>query len=189
MKVRVLDEQGYDHALRGMAYSYKDRALDPDTWWAGQREKAQRRAVLLAHREGGHNKFLESIFLWLDVEACRGWWSEMDTYRVGMTKQSESTMHTLSKRPPTIEDFEDDTPVEMVLAFIAAWHECKGDIAKLKCALPEGFLQRRVVVLNYKTLKNVIWQRTGHRLHYWQTFREAVLAQVQHPGFLVKVEE
>lgn len=33
VKVKVLEEQGYDLALRGMAYSYKDRAADPEVWW------------------------------------------------------------------------------------------------------------------------------------------------------------
>ena len=81
MKVKVLEEAGHDVALRGMAYSFKDRALDPDVWWEEQIEKANKRAPLLAPRDGGHNKFLESICVWIDTEACRGWWSEMDTYR------------------------------------------------------------------------------------------------------------
>ena len=37
MKVKILKEEGFDIALRGMAYSYKDRAVDPETWWPNQR--------------------------------------------------------------------------------------------------------------------------------------------------------
>lgn len=33
LKVKVLEEQGYALALRGMAYSYKDRTADPEVWW------------------------------------------------------------------------------------------------------------------------------------------------------------
>ena len=58
MKVKVLKEAGHDIALMGMSYSFKDRALDPEEWWPNQRTKAEKRAPLLAPREGGHNKFL-----------------------------------------------------------------------------------------------------------------------------------
>lgn len=185
MQVKILQEAGYEHALRGMAYSYKDPALDPDEWWAGQFEKAEKRAKILAHKDGGHNGFLESIHVWIDIQACRAWWSEMDRYRVGKTQQSESTMHTLSKRAPELGDFEEGTSEELVARFRVIWQQSKGDINVLKMNLPEGFLQRRVVNTNYKTLRNVLWQREGHRLKWWGVFRDAVLAQVEHPEFLI----
>ena len=187
MEVKVLAEAGHEYAAMGMAYSYKDRALPVKDWWGGQRDKAMKRLPLLAHRDGGHNKALESIAVWIDTEACRGWWSEMDTYRVGTTKQSESTMHTLSKRMPVQEDFEEDTPPVMVLAFQEVWKHLKEngmDIAVLKNALPEGFLQRRIICTNYKQLRNIISQRRGHRLKYWDMWIDGVLEQVEHPEYI-----
>lgn len=184
VKVQVLEEHGYDLALRGMAYSYKDRALDPDMWWEGQREKAQRRAPLLAPMDGGHNKFLRQIELWIDVEASRAWWSEFDTYGVGTVRQSESTMHTLSKRAPEFSDFEEGTPDFTVIAFCEVWEHHRTDINVLKMALPEGFLQRRMVTTNYAALRNVISQRRGHRLKWWDVFCDAVVTQVAHPELL-----
>jgi len=181
MKVKVLEEHGYELALRGMAYSYKDRAVDPDTWWGGQFAKAIKRAPLLAPKDGGHNKFLESIAVWIDLEASRAFWSEFDTYRVGTTKQSESTMHTLSKRQPEISDFEEGTHYSVFSAFVSVWRGAKGDINVLKMNLPEGFLQRRLVCTNYKVLRNVIAQREGHRLKWWKVFVDEVINQVQHP--------
>lgn len=189
MKVKIIEECGYDAALRGMAYSYKDRSLEPEAWWEGQREKAQRRAKLLAHRDGGHNKFLESIQVWIDVEASRAWWSEADTYRVGTTKQSESTMHTLSKRAPIIADFEEGTASETIETFQRVWMRAKGDVTILKMNLPEGFLQRRIINTNYKTLRNILWQREGHRLIWWGVFRDAVLEQIERPDLLINKGE
>ena len=184
MQVKVLREAGYEESLRGMAYSYKDRALDPDEWWQGQFEKAQKRSVKLAPMEGGHNKFLESIQVWIDVEASRAWWSEADTYRVGTTKQSESTMHTLGKRRPTRDDFEEGTHELSMLAFMNVWDFAKGDINALKMNLPEGFLQRRIICTNYKVLKNIIAQRRGHRLKWWDVFIDSLLSQLEHPELL-----
>lgn len=189
MQIQILAEHGHDEALRGMAYSYKDRALDTATWWGAQRDKAYRRAAILAHRDGGHNKFLESVQVWIDIEASRAWWSELDTYRIGTTKQSESTMHTLAKRAPVMTDFEVGTDPEIVSVFLRVWQEARGDINVLKMNLPEGFLQRRLVCTNYKALRNVIWQREGHRLKQWQTFSDAVLEQIKHPEWLRPEQE
>lgn len=187
MKIEVLEEAGRDWALLGMAFSYKDRKIPWRLWWTPEQQaKAIKRAGLLAHKDGGHNKFLESIQVWFIVEASRDFWSEMDTYRVGMTKQSESTMHTLSKRPPEFEDFEEGTDEETFLAFLKSWERHRGSVTKLKKNLPEGFLQARVVNTNYKVLRNVLWQREGHRLEQWTTFREELLAQLEHPEYLVQ---
>lgn len=186
MKATVLRECGYEEALRGMAYSYKDSAIDPAAWWEGQYEKAQKRAKILSHRSGGHNKFLETIQLWIDVQGTRAWWSEMDTYRVGITKQSESTMHTLSRRPPVAEDFEEGTHPRIIQTFTELWPEIKDDINALKKALPEGFLQRRIINLNYKQLQNIYYQRHDHRLLAWREMLSQVLSQIEHPEFIVK---
>ena len=184
MQVNILLEAGHDLALRGMAYSYKDRAIDPDEWWEGQRPRALKRAPLLAPMGGGHNKFLRQIMLWIDIEAPRCWWSEFDTYKVGTVANSESTMHTLSKRPPTVDDFEDSTFFEVINAFSRVWETAKGDVTTLKMNLPEGFLQRRMVTMNYDNLRNIIGQRTGHRLKLWQVFIDSVVGQVEHPEYL-----
>ena len=184
MQVKILEEHGYENALRGMAYSFKDRAEDPDTWWQTKKDRAEERAPKLAPKDGGHNKFLESIVVWIDLEASRAFWSEFDTYRVGTTKQSESTMHTLSKRAPEPEDFEEGTDMQLVACFRRVWNESKGDINVLKMNLPEGFLQRRIVCTNYKALRNIIAQREGHRLKWWGVFIEEIRNQIQHPELL-----
>jgi len=184
MQVKILEEHGYDAALRGMAYSFKDRAEDPDTWWEAKKDRAEQRAPLLAPKEGGHNKFLESIMVWMDVEASRAFWSEFDTYRVGMTKQSESTMHTLAKRKPEMWDFEEGTDWRIVSIYRDMWESMRHDINALKMNLPEGFLQRRIVCTNYKVLRNIIAQREGHRLKWWGVFIDEIRNQVQHPEFL-----
>ena len=188
MEVKVLEEAGYDLALRGMAYSFKDRSADTDSWWNEVKERANKRAVLLAPKEGGHNKFLESIQVWIDIEASRAFWGEFDTYRVGTTKQSESTMHTLSKRAPTLDDFEVGTHPAMINAFISIWENAKSDITTLKENLPEGFLQRRIVYTNYKVVKNIVAQRTGHRYKRWDILVTELQKQLEHPELIWRTE-
>lgn len=90
MKIDVLFEAGYEQALYGLSLSFKDRSISRKTWWTADRFSSMRKlASKLYKMDGGHNKFLESIVVWLDVEASRAWWQEFDTYRIGTTKQSE----------------------------------------------------------------------------------------------------
>ena len=171
MRIEVLDERGHEFALLGLSLSYRQ---DPAKMAAVARR--------LAGKEGGHNKFLESIVLWLDVTAPRYWWQQFDTYRVGVTKQSESTMHTMTKRPLTQGDFEHRVPAVQLahLNQLIADKEWK----QVKWLLPESFLQRRIVCLNYMALRRMIRQRFTHKLEEWRAFIDQVLSQIAHPEFL-----
>lgn len=151
-------------------------------------------AKKLAWKQGGHNKFLETITLCLDITAPRYWWQEFDTYRVGVTKQSESTMHTIINKPFETIDFESGCPIE-VLKLLNTIREGLIDVKDpvgddkryfeyLKNYLPEGYLQRRIVTLNLKTLQNIWIQRCTHRLPEWKTFFTSIMQDLEyHPQY------
>jgi len=174
MEVIILREAGHQEALLGLSLSY-DQPID----------RMSDVARKLAGRDNGENKFLESIAVWLDVTAPRYWWAQADTYRVGVTKQSASTMHTILRRPLAQGDFERPLP-EDTLAKLNALIDAR-NFDDLKNQLPEGFLQRRIVCTNYKALRHMIAQRHDHRLREWHFFCEAALSQVEHPEFLADV--
>ena len=99
MKINIIETSGETTALFGLGLSYgitsayKSRLalhLYDDLY-----DKLLKTADTLAHKQGGHNKFLESINISLDITAPRYWWSEFDTYRVGVTNVSVSTILTL----------------------------------------------------------------------------------------------
>lgn len=189
MKVRVREEAGLMNALLGMALSYWDQDGDLDSWWDESRKiKAFDRSVKLAFMQGGHNKFLESIQVWVEIRATRAFWQEFDTYRAGVTKQSASTMHTLKKRNLTVDDFSTNTDQLVISTFNVLLNAYNNDINKIKDNLPEGFLQTRIVCTNYKVLQHIIWQRHNHRYKAWREFCEQLLAQVEHPYYLVQEE-
>lgn len=52
-----------------------------------------------------HRKFLRQIFVSMDIMAPLYWWKEFDTYKIGVTTNSGSTMHTIHKKEFTIDDF------------------------------------------------------------------------------------
>ena len=186
MDVRILKEVGHEEALRGMALSYFDNNVnDVNIWWEKQKERAKKRAKILAPMEKGHNKYHRQNVLFIEINASRAWWSEFDTYKVGTVAQSTSTMHTLSKRPPTYDDFELGTTQATMDCFINQWPELKGNITKLKENLPEGYLQRRLVTMNYETVRNIHKQRDGHRYIRWQAFLTQLLPQLTYQEYLL----
>jgi len=181
------EEAGFKSAMRGLALSKKQPL-----------KNMPKLALKLAFMDGGHNKFLEAMYLWLEVRAPRYWWQEADTFRLA-SKQSESTMHTLINEIKNFEigDLNRQSPEA---AFIKAnfetgsigmeqfntliQHAKDGDLVLCKAALPEGFLQRRLWVINYKCFRNIILQRRTHRLPHWKQFIQGVLQQCDHPELL-----
>lgn len=183
---KVLNECGYNEAMLGMSLSYYREGDDLMEWWTPEKfAKAEKRARALAFKGGGHNKFLASIFVWAIIRAPRGWWQEYDTYKVTTTANSSSTMHTLSKQPLTMDNFAEETEqsqIDLMNKLIAE----NADIVTLKMNLPEGFLQTRQVCINYMTLQNIIRQRKGHRLKFWNQVIQQIISQVQHPDLIIE---
>ncbi len=177
MKVEIIEESGFQSAMLGLSLNKKQNV-----------DNMQRVAMKLGKADGGHNKFLESIIVVLDLNLPRFMWSEFDTYRIGVTKQSESTMHTLEKEVLTQESFEypiDNLYLNLLNSELELNRSYPQDnfIAEFKNALPDGFLQRRIVTTNYKTLRNIVKQRSHHKLPQWKEFCEHLKDNLQYGGY------
>lgn len=84
MDVKILNEAGFEEALLGIATNKKKYDRDMTNV-----------ATHLSKAGGGHDKFLEMIHVWIDYTTTRSIHQQIDTYRVGVTKSSESTHHML----------------------------------------------------------------------------------------------
>lgn len=196
MKVRILNESGYDQALLGMSLSFMEEGKNIDKWFTSEKSYSMKKLALTqSHKDGGHNKFIESMQMWIAVKAPRGWWQEADTYRIGMTKNSASTMHTIQRRPLTLNDFEYYTDIRMITIFNEILNQVTDNFTNkqrlqgeslqhVKWNLPEGFLQTRIMNCNYKTLRNMILQRKSHYLLQWQYFINEIKKQCSYPELL-----
>ena len=171
MKIKILEEAGFNCAMHGLAKSFDRKPED-----------MPKVALGLANKDKGHNKFLESMVVWMDIDAPRYWWQEFDTYRVGMTKQSEATLHTLKNRPLLQEDFEDNI-LPSYLNYLNSCIDGNAPIDFIKNALPEGFLQCRTVCTNYKVIRNIMVQRANHKLKEWHCFCDA-MTNLKHFEYL-----
>jgi hypothetical protein len=54
----------------------------------------------------------------------------------------------------------------------------------MKNALPEGYLQTRLILMNYQTLRTIIAQRQNHRLPQWRMFIKKMKEQVKYKELL-----
>lgn len=187
MRVRLMKEFGYEEALFGIGLSYgkvsgyatPEEAMRHDEW----SRLCELAPQLALYGAGGHDKFLRQIGVILDITAPLYWWKQMDTYKVSTVAQSESTMHTLLKKPVTKDCFEFRYVPDYYVNFLEDLRQ-DGDFVKLNACLPQSWLQRRIWTGNYAVLKNIILQRDNHKLPEWKFFLDAIFPALGHPELL-----
>lgn len=101
--------------------------------------------------------------------------------------QSASTMNSLISRPLDESDFEHPLPpgwMEYLNYELQMVRENKVALDVFKSHLPEGFLQERVLALNYATIYGMILTRATHRLPQWRAFIKALYLALPYPELL-----
>lgn len=137
-----------------------------------------------------HGKFLRMITVTEDITAPLYWWKEFDTYKVGTVANSCSTMHKITDKTFTLEDFscehlnkETRYLFEQLVNYLNTCRDCYNSSVKDKDVewaenywwqmiqlLPSSYNQRRTVQLNYAVLKNIYHARRNHKLNEWNHF-------------------
>lgn len=142
-----------------------------------------------------NSKFLRMIHAQVCTTAPLYWWKEMDTYKVGTTANSTSTMHRIANYPITMDCFEmDDFDNYVTVTNNNFDQDCInfiwGDVIRI-CEelrqkynetkdkrywkelirlLPESWLQTRMFDCDYATLRNIYCWRKNHKLTEWNSF-------------------
>ena len=191
MKFENTEVWGFEHAVRGMRNplnswdkgdsGYIDRRFN-DQFYIGKNDLNLAQRLIKAGSE--HRKFLRQIFVSVDITAPLYWWKEFDTYKVGTVANSTSTMHKLADTPITLDCFE-LTSVKLCEAGKQYFQELENmrirynklkntDAEKAKRywkaliqLLPESWLQKRTVTMNYENVLNMYRQRKNHKLSEW----------------------
>ena len=132
-----------------------------------------------------HRKFLRQIFVAVDITAPLYFFKELDTYKVGTVANSTSTMHKLASTPITIDCFEMDdfTPLIDNFKIDLSWQTIMTYLEQLRQRynetkdkrywkelirlLPESWLQKRTITMNYENILNMYQQRKNHKLTEW----------------------
>lgn len=179
MKFENTEVWGFEHAIRGMrnpmeSWNKSDSFIkSPHNYYViGENDLKLMQKLIKAGSE--HRKFLRQIFVAVDITAPLYWWKEFDTYKIGTVSNSTSTMHKLASTPITIDCFENG---EMIYSFTIAELETnrlkyletkdKNEWKRLIVNLPESWLQKRTITMNYENILNMYRQRKNHKLTEW----------------------
>lgn len=140
-------------------------------------------AKRLCHAGSDHRKFVRQIFVSVDITAPIYWWKEYDTYKVGTTANSTSTMHRIHKKPFEMEDFSTEymTPQakEQMLSMIACLESIRQAYLEkqdkefwysLIQLLPSSYHQMRTCTMSYENLVSMYYARKAHKLQEWHSF-------------------
>lgn len=142
-------------------------------------------AVKLCKAGSDHRKFLRQIFVSIDITAPLYWWKEYDTYKVGTTANSTSTMHKIHSRAFGVEDFSyeqmDEATQKVLLIIIEQLESLRSDFNETKDKvywysmiqlLPSSYNQMRTCTMTYENLRNIYTARRHHKLNEWHVFCE-----------------
>lgn len=223
MKFENTEVWGFEHAFRGMrnpmnSWDKSDSFYGCDNTINGEYKKCENcfeaiecdqfkkyyvlgeKDIELAQKliKGGseHRKFLRQIMVSVDITAPIYWWKEFDTYKVGTTANSTSTMHKLTSQPITIDCFEIDDyqpeikceqlvddafpknkkiedGIDYIIFMLEGLRQKYLDTKdkrywkELIRWLPQSWLQTRTVTMSYENLYSMIRQRKSHKLNEW----------------------
>lgn len=191
IKFEQIEVWGIKHAIRGMrnplnSWERSDTVFDGDKMCLGENDVDLMTRLI----RGGapHRKFLRQIFVSVDITAPLYWWKEFDTYKVGTTANSCSTMHKIHAKEFELEDFSTEHLSPLSLSalrnlidvmnlerehYIACKDkDCWWQMIQL---LPTSYNQKRTVTMTYENLLNMLEYRRGHKLDEWRMFCDWIL--------------
>ncbi len=127
-----------------------------------------------------HRKFVRQIFVTMDITAPLYWWKEFDTYKVGVTANSTSTMHKIHSKPIEMQDFScdklQDESLKVFNDFVGyienkrlkyMENKDKKDWYEIIQLLPSSYNQMRTCTMDYENLVNMYELRKNHKLEEW----------------------
>lgn len=172
MKIHELEVLGLDWALFAMRMPYLSRSD------GGDKDIALACKLIKAGRE--HRKFLRQLTIQIYMTASMAFWFEFDTYKVGVTSNSESFWNTISKDGrlnasqfiiPGKPNSEFYVALEKMLKIINKyWKEEEPSKEVLRYLIPQGVKYQRVVTITGEAYLNIVNQRKNHRLKEWRDF-------------------
>ena len=188
MKFEHTETFNFNNALRGMRNpmnswpnsdsGYKDVQQDRITthkFHIGKNDIKLAQSLIKSGTD--HSKFMRQIMVSVDITAPLYWWKEFDTYKVGTTANSTSTMHKLASTPITPGCFTFDSidpgTAEVLCGVLELYrtHYIKTKDKRawraLVQLLPSSWLQTRTVTMSYQNIRAMYFARQNHKLTEW----------------------
>ena len=196
IKIEYTDVYGWIPAIRGARNPMNSWNLSDTSYGTGETTvtigpRDLRLLRKLANAGSDHGKFLRMILVYCDITGPFYWFKELDTYRMGVEKNSCSTMHKIHAKEFELSDFSTEhlmsaDKVEngyVPMALMDGIIVCLNDYRKLYVdskdkdlwwqliqLLPSSYNQRRTYMFSYAALRNIYHARKHHKLDEWREF-------------------
>lgn len=198
IKIENTDVFGWESAIRGMrnpmnSWDKSDSKVNKltDEFVVGGNDLKLMKSLVQAGSD--HSKFMRMINVTLDITAPLYWWKEFDTYKIGTVRNSCSTMHKVTEKEFTLDDFSCEyiEPLKVgdsyylfdviINDIITSLNKARSEYLKTKDKaywwqiiqlLPSSYNQRATIQLNYAVLRNIYHSRKNHKLDEWHVFCE-----------------
>jgi hypothetical protein len=150
-------------------------------------------AKRLAKAGSDHRKFLRQIFVSVDITAPLYWWKEFDTYKVGTTANSCSTMHKIHAKEFSLDDFSHENMISnmgetfealdalcLIVDLLNQYRNSYNETKEKRYwysmiqLLPSSYNQMRTVTLTYENLINIYHARRHHKLTEWHVLCDLI---------------
>ncbi|MGL5458937.1 MAG: hypothetical protein ACRDBY_04930 [Cetobacterium sp.] len=137
IKINNIEVFNFEGAIRGMrnpmnSWHLSDSKQGYLRYEIGEKDLDLMKRLYKAGTD--HRKYLRQILISLDITAPLYWWKEFDTYKVGTTANSTSTMHKIMAKEFTRNDFSYDEDSRNYMntdeGFDYAWGSIAGEIIK-----------------------------------------------------------
>ena len=177
----------FENAIRGArnpmnSWNRMDSHTEADgTFVFGENDLSLAKRLCAAGSD--HRKFIRQIFVSVDLTAPIYWWKEFDTYKVGTTANSTSTMHKIHSKPFELSDFSCERMVpaaqESLRQAVAALEDLRLQYLETKDKafwysmiqlLPSSYNQMRTCTMTYENLVNMYFARRFHKLDEWHMY-------------------
>lgn len=210
MEFKNIEVSHIQHALRGMrnamsGWDKSDTCENVGLVIVGESDRDLARRLIKAGAP--HRKFMRQISVIVDICKMPAYFMhEFATYKVGTTADSSSTMHKITSRDLTLEDFETpETTLENhhLHGTVQALNQARLDYLTLKAEgktvdaervfrsmkrmLPHSYLYERITwTCSYENLIEIWRWRRNHRLPAWHEFCEKFIAKLPCSEFITK---
>lgn len=210
IKIEEIEVWGFKHAIRGMRNSHRswDKSdsgygidgEDEDIFIVGQNDLGLMQKLCKAGPS--HRKYLRQIFISMDITAPLYLWKEFDTYKIGTTGNSDSTMHNIQDEKFEFDNFSCEHLNENSYLVLArtieelnlnrALYLQTGDKVywwQMIQLLPSTYNQLRTETFNYEVVINMIDQRENHKLDEWNIFCDTMLENLPYLKEIMKYDK
>lgn len=185
MLVENISVFNWEGAIRGARNPMNSWAKSDSKWANGEYVVGENDLNLmkrLVAAGSDERKFMRQILVSLDITAPLYFFKECDTYKVGTTANSCSTMHRIHAKPFELSDFSVERMsgeagkqlMESIIGYLEhnrkLFNETKDkqyweNIIQI---LPTSYNQKRTITLNYEVLRNMYHARKHHKLMEWR---------------------